>query len=56
MLVSAAKKFCPANVGDNVVVPIQKPDKMTSLGPSNMLGVVTDVSKGSFTIGTRMIR
>ena len=53
MLVSAAKKFCPANVGDNVVVPIPRPDKMTSLAPRNMLGVVTDVSEGSYTIGTR---
>ena len=27
MLVSAAKKFCPANIGDNTVIPIEKPDK-----------------------------
>ena len=53
MLVSAAKKFCPANIGDNVVVPIERPDKMTSLGPRNMLGVVTDITEGSYTIGTR---
>ena len=53
MLVSAAKKFCPANIDDNIVIPIERPDKMTSLGPRNMLGVVTDVSEGSYTVGTR---
>ena len=47
------RKFCPANIGDNIVIPIERPDKMTSLGPRNMLGVVTDVSEGSYTVGTR---
>ena len=49
----ALKKFCPANIRDNVVVPIERPDKMTSHGQRNMLGVVTDASEGSYTIGTR---
>ena len=53
MLVSSAKKFHPANIGDNVLVPIERPDKMNSLGPRNMLGVVTNISEGVYTIGTR---
>ena len=27
MFESVAKKFCTANIGDNVVVPIERPDK-----------------------------
>ena len=53
MLVSSAKKFHQANIGDNVVVPIERPDKMNSLGPRNLLGVVTRMSEGVYTIGTR---
>ena len=53
MLASSAKKFHPANIGDNVLVPIVRPDKMNSLGPRNMLGVVTNISEGVYTIGTR---
>ena len=50
MLVSAANKFCPAIIGDNIVIPMERRDKMTSLGPRNMLGVFTDVSEGSYTV------
>ena len=53
MISSAAKKFQPAAMGDNVVVPIERPDKMHSLGPRNMLGIVTDISEDIYTIGTR---
>ena len=31
MLQSSAKKFHPAYVGDDVIIPIERPDKMTSL-------------------------
>ena len=53
MISSAAKKFQPAAMGDNVVVPIERPDKMHSLGPRNKLGIVTDISEDIYTIGTR---
>ena len=46
MLVSTAKRFRPADIGNNVVIPIERPNKMTSLGPRNMLAVATDVSEG----------
>ena len=53
MLQSSAKKFHPAYVGDNVIIPIERPDKMTSLGQRNLIGVVTGVENNNYTIGTR---
>ena len=50
---SSAKKFAPAHVGDNVTIPIERPDKMNSLGQQNVLGVVTGVSEDVYTIGTK---
>ena len=41
---SAAKRFEPAHVGDNVSNPIERPDQMNSLGQRNMLGVVYNIS------------
>ena len=52
MISSSAKKFAPAHVGDNVTIPIERPDKMNSLGQQNVLGVVTGVSEDVYTIGT----
>ena len=53
MLQSSAKRFQAADVGDNVIIPIERPDKMNSLGQRNLMGVVMDVNEGNYTIGTR---
>ena len=37
MVNSAAKRFEPAHVGHNVIIPIEMPDQMNSLGQQNML-------------------
>ena len=50
---SSSKKFHPACVGDNVIIPIQRPDRMTSLGQRNLLGVITGVGDSCYTIGAR---
>ena len=52
MLQSSAKRFQAADVGDNVIIPIEKPDKMNSLGQRNLMGVVMDVNEGNYTMGT----
>ena len=53
MISSSAKRYAPALVGDNVTIPIERPDKMNSLGQQNVLGVITDVSDDVYTIGTK---
>ena len=51
MLQSSAKKFHPACVGDNVIIPIERPDRMTSLGQRNLIGVVTGVGVTTIPLG-----
>ena len=53
MLQSSAKRFQAADVGDNVIIPIERPDKMNSLGQHNLMGVVMEVNEGNYTIATR---
>ena len=53
MVNSAAKRFEPAHVGDNVINPIERPNQMDSLGQQNMLGVVSSISDDDYTIGTK---
>ena len=50
---SAAKRFDPAHVGDNVIIPIERQDQMNSLGQRNMLGVVSNISDDHYNIGTK---
>ena len=52
MISSAAKRYEPALVGDNVTIPIERPDKMNSLSRQNVLGVIEDVSDDLYTVGT----
>ena len=56
MISSAAKRYEPALVGDNVTIPIERPDKMSSLSQQNVLGVIADVSDGLYTVGTKYKR
>ena len=53
MLQSSAKRFKSANVADNVIIPIERPDRMNFLGQRNLMGVVMDENDGNYTIGTR---
>ena len=41
------------SVGDNVVLPISKPDVRTTLGCRNMIGVITVNQDGMYTISTK---
>ena len=50
---SSSKKFHPASVGDYVIIPIQRPDRMTSLAQRNLLAVITGVADSCYTIRTR---
>ena len=43
MVSSAAKRYEPALVGDNITIHIERPDKMDSLSQQNVLGVIADV-------------
>lgn len=40
-------KFRQANISDNVVIPIEKPERRASLWPAKMLSVFIDASEGS---------
>ena len=53
MISSSAKRYEPALVGDNVTIPIERPDKMNSLGQQNVLGVIIGASDDVYTIGTK---
>ena len=53
MISSAAKRYEPALVGDNVAIPIERLDKMNSLSQQNVLGVIADVSDDLYTVGTK---
>ena len=53
MVESSSNKFHSAFVGDNVIIPIQRPDRMTSLGQLNLLGFITGVGDSCYTIGAR---
>ena len=53
MISSAAKRYEPALVGDNVTIPIERPDKMNSLSQQNVAGVIADVSDDLYTVETK---
>ena len=36
-----------------MIIPIERPDRMTSLGQRNLIGEVTEVESNNYTIGTR---
>ena len=52
MLNASVKKFKHAEVGDSVLIPISQPDKVSSLGPRNIIGCITSRSDSTYSIGT----
>ena len=52
MLKSSASKVASANVGDTVIIPIAKADVMIPLGNKNLMGVIVDMDKDLYAIGT----
>ena len=42
MLQSSAKRFKSANVGDNVIIPIERPDRMNYLDNHSLLYIQLD--------------
>ena len=52
MLNASSKKFKDAEVGDSVLIPISQPDKISSLGPRNILGCITSIGDSTYSIGT----
>ena len=55
MLKSSADRLSTANIGDNILLPIAKPDIMSSIGSKNMMGVVLDKQNYFFSVGTRQL-
>ena len=53
MLKSSADRLPTANIGDNILLHIAKPDIMTSIGSKNMMVVVLDKHNELFSIGTK---
>ena len=53
MLKLSSNMLPEGSVGDNVVLPISKPDVKTILGCRNMIGVIADNQDGKYTISTK---
>ena len=51
MLNASSKKFKQAQVGDSVLIPISQPDKISSLGPRNILGCISSRDDSTYSIG-----
>ena len=52
MLSNSSKKFKQAQIGDSILIPITCPDKMSSIGPINLTGCITQEDNDLYTIGT----
>ena len=52
MLKASNKKFKPAEIGETVLIPISQPDKMSSIGPRNIIGRITKEQDSLYTIAT----
>ena len=52
MLSYSSKRIKPAKIGDNIVIPISKPDKLSTIGPRNILGCITDQIDDVYSVGT----
>ena len=52
MLKASNNSLPPARVGDNILLPIEKPDMVTTLGNKNMMGVVVSNNDQMYSIGT----
>ena len=52
MLKASCNRFPDANIGDNIILPISKPDSL-AFGNKNMLGVVLSKEDELYSIGTK---
>ena len=52
MLKSSINRLPPADIGDNVSMPISSPDIMTTYN-DNLLGIISDKQDDLYTISTR---
>ena len=52
ILSNYSKKFKQAQIGDSILIPITCPDKMSSIGPRNLTGCITQKDNELYTIGT----
>ena len=52
MLSANNKKFKPATIGNTVLIPISQPDKMSSIGPRNLIGQITEEHDSEYTVAT----
>ena len=52
MLNASNKQFKPAEIGDNIIIPISKPDKLSRIGPRNIVGCITNQVKNIYSVGT----
>ena len=52
MLSANNKKFKPATIGNTVLKPISQPDKMSSIGPRNLIGQITEEHDSVYTVAT----
>ena len=52
MLSCSNKRFKLAHVGESVLIPITRPDTMSSIAPRNLTGCITSKEDDMYTIGT----
>ena len=52
MLSCSNKRFKRAHVGESVLIPITRPDTMSSIAPRNLTGCITSKEDDMYTIGT----
>ena len=51
MISATSKKLKHAEIGDSVLIPISRPDMISSIGPSNLSGCITNKEDHLYTIG-----
>ena len=52
MLRNSSKKFKEAHVGDSILIPISRPDVISSIGPRNLTRCITSKDNEFYTVGT----
>ena len=52
MINATSKKLKHAEIGDSVLIPISRPDMISSIGPRNLSGCITHKEDHLYTIGT----
>ena len=52
MLNESSKRVKHAEIGDIILIPIAQPDKINSLGPSNIPTCITEKDESTYRVGT----